>query len=729
MIAKQIPMKSARKSDFGSLVRYLTDGQGKSERVGVVTLTNCESSDSEIAILEVLNTQTQNTRALSDKTFHLIVSFAPREHPDEAILREIENRICDGIGFGEHQRISVVHHDTDILHVHIAINKIHPTRYTMYDPFNVFHTLGQLCDKLESELGLAKANHKACKQRGENLAADMEQHADVESLLGWIKRECADQIDAAQSWSELHEIMRQHGLEIHPRGNGLVITAENGISVKASSVDRDFSKNMLEEKIGAFESSAERQSEKESARSYHKSPMPSRINTVELFARYKEAQKTGAVGRATSWAQASARKKRLIENAKRNGRLKRLAIRLISGPGVVKKVLYSAASKTLRGEIENIHTQYLKERQEAFNRYRRETWADWLQAEAVRGDEEALAAMRARAAHGGPRGNTLAGKGNPGVAPGTMKRDGITKKGTIIYSAGSTSIRDDGDELKVARGADQAGLQVALGLAMERYGNRITVNGTEEFKEKVAMAAAAAKLPISFGDADLERRRQQLTQSDIGKERNHEQHERGRADQGRHAGGRFATPDDAAGGVSAREGLGAESVRGIAKPNLGRVGAKPPPASQNRLRGLRELGVVQFTDRSEVLLPGHVPGHLEQQGTKSDHGLRRDVSGTGLGTDSARAAAATYVFEREQKRLTLFDIPKHIHYTFDNDGRATFGGIRHVAGQPLALLQRDELIMVLPIDEATARRLKRVKIGTKLTVHANGSIRKKGRSR
>lgn len=96
----------------------------------------------------------------------------------------------------------------------------------------------------------------------------------------------------------------------------------------------------------------------------------------------------------------------------------------------------------------------------------------------------------------------------------------------------------------------------------------------------------------------------------------------------------------------------------------------------------------------------------------------------------ASAAAARYVLEREKKRLTLFDIPKHTHYTSDNEGPATFAGIRRVDGQPLALLRCDEEVMVLPIDEATARRLRRLVIGAELTVQPNGSIKAtKGRSR
>lgn len=242
MIVRHVPMESAQKSNFAELVEYMTDPQDKNERVGTITTTNCQSEQAEIAMLEVLNTQIQNTRSSSDKTYHLIVAFPAGEEPDAATLKAIEERICAVIGFSEHQRVSAVHHDTDNLHIHIAINKIHPTRYTIHEPFNAYHVLGQLCDKLEVEYGLQKVNHQANKNGSENRASDMERHSDVESLLGWIKRECQEQIRGAQSWSSLHEVMRDHGLEIREHANGLVISAENGISVKASSVHREFSK-------------------------------------------------------------------------------------------------------------------------------------------------------------------------------------------------------------------------------------------------------------------------------------------------------------------------------------------------------------------------------------------------------------------------------------------------------------------------------------------------------
>jgi hypothetical protein len=81
VIAKHVPMRSLAKSDFAGLVEYITDEQDKAHRLGQITATNCEAATMQAVIGEVLATQRQNTRAAGDKTFHLLVSFRPGEHP------------------------------------------------------------------------------------------------------------------------------------------------------------------------------------------------------------------------------------------------------------------------------------------------------------------------------------------------------------------------------------------------------------------------------------------------------------------------------------------------------------------------------------------------------------------------------------------------------------------------------------------------------------------------
>lgn len=737
MIAKHVPMRTLGKSNFGELASYITDAQSKDHRLGQIRVTNCEAATLPAAIEEVLATQHMNTRAKGDKTYHLLIGFPPGESPAAEVLSEIENRVCAALGYGEHQRISAVHNDTDHLHIHIAINKIHPKRGTMHEPFQSYRTLGDICTTLEEELGLQRVNHISRRTLSEGRAADMEQHSGIESLVGWIKRECLEEIRGAMSWAGLHQVMRDNGLELRERGNGLVVEASDGTTVKASTLARDLSKPALEGRLGPFEASAERKADKPK-RSYQKAPVRMRIDTTELYARYKDEQKNLTAARAEALDKARRRKDRAVEDAKRANRLRRATIKVVDSKGVSKKMLYSQASTALRSSLDAIHAEYTKEREKLYQGFQRRTWADWLKSEAMQGNPQALTALRARDAAKGLQGRTLTGQGE---AHGSTSQeiDNITKKGTIIYRAGQTAVRDDGDKLQVSRENDQRGLQAALRMAAERYGSRITVTGDAEFKARIIHAAVDGRLSITFADPGLERRRQELLtqkeQANVRTDRANQRHERGRSNRrgtGR-AGSGAVTNNNTARAGAGRAAPGGDgrlaAGSGLAgKPDVGRVGRNPPPQSQHRLRTLSALGLVQLAGRSEVLLPRDVSRHLEQQGTQPDNQLRRNLFGPGVKPEAA-AAAEKYISERESKRAKGFDIPKHSRYT-DGAGGLSFAGVRNVDGQTLALLKRDETVMVLPIDQATARRLSRIAVGDPVSVTPRGSIKtSKGRSR
>jgi hypothetical protein len=511
LIAKHISMKSTRKSDFLKLVNYITNPQQKSERVGEILVMNCHTDRPDAAVLEVLNTQAQNTRAASDKTYHLIVSFRAGEEPDAKTLLAVEAQLCEGLGYGEHQRVSAVHYDTDNVHLHIAINKIHPKRHTIHNPYNDHKTLAQLCEKLERDYGLEPDNHRAQRTGAENRAQDMERHAGVESLLGWIKRECLEQIQGAQSWDEMHRVLRDNGLEIRERANGLVIT-DGRTTVKASSLSRDLSKAKLEARLGAFQAALELGANKP-LRRYEARPVRTRVNASKLYDQYRAEQERCHRERQAQLLAARKRKTQAIEATKRTWRLKRSAIKLIASGGIGKKALYSLAAKSLRDQIRKVVNQYSAERADIQQRNRREAWADWLRRKATEGDGTALAALRAREATQGLKGNTLTGQGRQIHKGADATLDSVTKKGTVIYRVGTAVVRDDGVRLAVSRKTTDASLETALRMAIERYGTRLTVTGSEEFKEKIATVAAAKRLPVTFADAALEKQRRSLASS------------------------------------------------------------------------------------------------------------------------------------------------------------------------------------------------------------------------
>ena len=717
MIAKHVPMRSVGHSDFAGLVGYITDEQDKTERLGLVRMTNCAAGTVQAAIDEVLATQHLNTRAQGDKTYHLLIGFAPGENPPPEVLAAIEVRLCAVLGYADHQRISAVHHDTDHLHLHIAINKIHPTRYTLHEPFLAYRTLGELCTTLEQAYGLQRVNHEPRQRLSEGRARDMEQHSGIESLVSWIRRECLDELRGAQNWTALHRTLQASGLALRERANGFVIEAGDGTTVKASTVARDLSRPALEGRLGAFEASSDEQGNTSPRRTYRKQPVRLRINTAELYARYTAEQKTFTAARADALAKARRRKARAIEDAKRSNRLRRATIKIVDGQGISKRVLYSQASTALHSALEDIHKDYSRARQQLYRDFQRRAWADWLRQKAIEGDSEALGALRSRAAARSLQGNTIEAGGHawPGVASDYPKQDNITKTGTLIFRAGRSAVRDDGDRLQVSREVTREGLHAALRLALAKYGEHITVNGTAEFKAQIVQAAVDSDLAVTFTDPNLECRRLELLARENGNDRQEPQ--RGRTDR-RGPGGARLNVGRAAG------------VTGRRKPNIERIGAVTPPQNQHRLRTLSELGLIRFAGGAKVLLPRDVPGPLEQQGADPDHALRGGVSVPGLTLEQV-GAMEKYIAERETKRRTIADIPKHEKYTAGH-GALTFAGVRNVDGQTLALLKReasdhshdsDDSVMVLPVDAATARRAARIAVGDSVSVTPGGSLK------
>jgi hypothetical protein len=183
MLAKRIDMRDASKSRATRLAEYVMSELGRAGRVGDVFTVNCLSNDPLIAAKEMEVCQARNTRAKEDKTYHLLLSFPDGERPDREQLREIAEAAAKALGFGEHQRIAVVHDDTDNLHMHFIINKIHPQHHTIHTPRYDFKILGELCANLEKALALRPTNHEPAKTRSESKAQDMEKYSGLESFI------------------------------------------------------------------------------------------------------------------------------------------------------------------------------------------------------------------------------------------------------------------------------------------------------------------------------------------------------------------------------------------------------------------------------------------------------------------------------------------------------------------------------------------------------------------
>ena len=230
--------------DFATLSRYMT----REEDFHAVA-TNCgvPPHDIERATAIIEATQNLNTRA-TKKSMHLIVSFPVGERLNEEQLALIEKRLVESLGMGDLQRIRVVHTDTDHLHMHIAINRIHPETHRSIQPTRDFEILSKCARELEKELGL-----QVCAGRDQERAQEA-----LEQKLSEQKDEILQAVADHDNWKDLLEALAEQHIGIEPRRSGAVFVSHDPLmqdaSVPASSVDRSLSRKQLETRFGEMPS-------------------------------------------------------------------------------------------------------------------------------------------------------------------------------------------------------------------------------------------------------------------------------------------------------------------------------------------------------------------------------------------------------------------------------------------------------------------------------------------
>jgi hypothetical protein len=168
----------------------------------------------------------------------------------------------------------------------------------------------------------------------------------------------------------------------------------------------------------------------------------------------------------------------------------------------------------LREDIGSIHARQRATHEEKFSHARVLSWFDWLAERAAMGDAQALATLRKRQRTAFGRASALLGvreeigqgraqqRGDKESALNTridgVRIDSVTKQGTVIYADGKSAIRDSGRRLEVSEGIKQDGLEVALAMAVKRFGQSLTIEGDDAFRQRVLSTAQALQLDIPF---------------------------------------------------------------------------------------------------------------------------------------------------------------------------------------------------------------------------------------
>ena len=498
---------------------YILDTEHEGEKVAWARATNCRTDDPGWAVREILSTQARNTRSRSDKSYHLVVSFPEGEKPTREQIEDIEDRLCAAIGFEAHQRVSAVHQNTDNWHVHIAINKVHPVTFRNIEPFQDHYRLQEACAELEIRHGLMREPHTTEPEQGRGggpktrgRTADFEAQQGSESFLRWVRETAAPALvaarDSGRGWPALHRAAARHDLEIKPRGAGLVIAhrGDQRLHIKASDVDRGLSIQGLAGALGPYEppgpAAAERP-EFSYARPAWTGPL------YEAFKQERDASLAARDAAMKALRERHAAYHRQLRDYYRD-RLRRE--RLTGLRGILRRDSFRhIADQRTRDHIGR-KAREAEERRQVRDQQPIPTWQGFLEAEAARGDEAALRALRTRQQQRERVEAALLEAADAGEARHVVYqhlRPLVRRDGRVIYRvADGGLVSDEARQVRVNQVTVGAAF-LALTLAVDRFGGRpLNVAGTEDFQRQVAQIAGIKGLGVTFADEGLERQRQ-----------------------------------------------------------------------------------------------------------------------------------------------------------------------------------------------------------------------------
>lgn len=156
------------------------------------------------------------------------------------------------------------------------------------------------------------------------------------------------------------------------------------------------------------------------------------------------------------------------------------------------------------------------------------------------------------------------------------------------------------------------------------------------------------------------------------------------------------------------------------KAKVAKTGTAPPPKSKDQWQQLSLLDALGDTPSiRDIERSPDIKSSRKPTSTAQENSAQKEKSAGSL-------AAIKYASEREQKRCKGFDIPKHRPYTGSKPLSAAYAGLRHVDGQALALLKVGDEVLVLPVTDYKAYRLRRIPIGQQLEISGTGAIQWKG---
>ncbi|HDR9771409.1 TPA: relaxase/mobilization nuclease domain-containing protein [Burkholderia cepacia ATCC 25416] len=541
--------------DASDVVADLGRLLGEPERVVTPNGVACEHNCLSLATAagEMNAVAAQNPR-VKDPVYHIVLSWPSSESPTDEQAFDSGRYALAAVGMADHQYVFAVHRDTDNAHLHIAVNRVNPDTFAAVYPERDYFKLDRAMRELELQNGWQhdKGPYAVFERNGQVVidwaskdpstkgkrptpAADMERHADQESLFTYARGEPRKALLAALkndqlTWRQLHNLLAKYGLELREKGQGFAIFDLNSgdtTPIKASDMHEALGRARLVKRLGPFEPS---ESTTDSVLTYDKHRPLKRDPKVreerrqeraearrELRARYDE-YKSGFVYRRLDPTDVRAR----FAAIRADARQRRLEVRQTVTDPAARKALYSViAFETLRAR-DRLQREIRNERKALRDDQsnRRQPYREWVERQAATGDAAAISQLRGFTYSEKRRAKelerALANDGADGIvhpddadptardiAEGIYFR--VRRDGTVVYRVddGRDAFIDLGRRIDVlAKGAaDNSAIAAALHLAAEKYGGTFELTGSEEFKRRAIDIMLEYKIDARLKDA------------------------------------------------------------------------------------------------------------------------------------------------------------------------------------------------------------------------------------
>jgi hypothetical protein len=434
---------------------------------------------------------------------HWIMSWREGEQPTAQQADAAVRTFLAEMGLEGHQALYAVHADTDNVHLHLAVNRVHQetgkvisvNRGFDYDPAH------RAIARIEHEQGWQPergaryevARDGAVERRPSvespmrepsTRARDIENHTGEKSAERIAAEDGAAAIRRAKDWRDLHAQLAEHGMRFERKGSGAIIWIGD-TAVKASAAGRDCSMSALTKRFGDYLPPMTTVEPRPIAPEpiAPEAPRWKEYNAARKKHYEEKKQDTGVRGdmNKDAW--------KALTKRHREERTKALAGDW-KGKGEALSAMRSVLAARQAQEKAALKEQQQKNRHVLRERFPRfPSYEEWL-----RGREQGRELADAWRYRHRVVAMIVGGRDGPSQAKPLDIRDftGVADRWRVVYSlskGGGPAFVDEGKRVRITAD-DRASVLAALQLSAQKWPKGMTITGPPQFQKLCAELAA-----------------------------------------------------------------------------------------------------------------------------------------------------------------------------------------------------------------------------------------------